>query len=393
MSSESPDLPTSTPPAARKSARSAPITFFLRGLAISLPPILTLVILVWIGQLIYGYVVYPTSTIVRYTIAQFIDESKPTSGLVAPPVENPPRLEDYDGKYLVTRELRSKLEEKLEEKGRPLLRTDLDLNQVYIPIGDRTWAVPYDDYELVAKNVPTAELPKRVIGTPFEPGLYMEIVTHKHFQGLFHLSAIAVLAIVVLLYFLGRFVTARIGAWIVHKIETAVLGRLPVVRNVYASVKQVTDFIFSERTVEYNRVVAVQYPRRGVWSLGFVTGDSLLEVTAAAGEPMLTVLMPTSPMPMTGFTINVPRREILDLNITVDQAFQYCLSCGVLVPPQQKVTPELLQQELAKRLAAEGVGIHHRDRTPGSDGEQWGGTAGDRHEESPHESQETEAPS
>ena len=69
-----------------------------------------------------------------------------------------------------------------------------------------------------------------------------------------------------------------------HMVETRLLGRLPVIRNVYGSAKQVTDFLFSENQVEYRRVVAVEYPRRGVWSLGFVTGEGMLEVTTAAGE-------------------------------------------------------------------------------------------------------------
>jgi uncharacterized membrane protein len=159
--------------------------------------------------------------------------------------------------------------------------------------------------------------------------------------------------LIILLYFLGRFVTARIGAWVVQKTETTFLAKLPLISHVYSSVKQVTDFFFSERTVEYNRVVALEYPRRGLWSIGFVTSDSMLEMTVAAGEPLVSVLMPTSPMPMTGFTVNVPRSEVIDLNITIDQAFQYCLSCGVLIPEQQKVSPELLQKELARRLTGE----------------------------------------
>jgi len=197
-------------------------------------------------------------------------------------------------------------------------------------------------------------------------GLYMEVVTHRYFQLLLYLSALAVILTIVLLYFIGRLTTARIGGWFIHKFETNFLGRLPLIRNVYSSVKQVTDFVFSERSVSYNRVVAIEYPRRGMWSLGFVTSDSLLEITAAAGEPLLSVLMPTSPMPMTGFTVSVPRSEILDLNITIDQAFQYCLSCGVLVPPQQKITPELLQQELARRLAGETTPTARAESSPPS---------------------------
>ncbi len=77
----------------------------------------------------------------------------------------------------------------------------------------------------------------------------------------------------------------------------------------------------------------------------------MLEITIAAGEPLVSVLMPTSPMPMTGFTVSVPKSDVIDLNLTIDQAFQFCLSCGVLVPPQQHVSPERLREELARRLS------------------------------------------
>jgi uncharacterized membrane protein len=214
----------------------------------------------------------------------------------------------------------------------------------YVPFDEE--AVPYTDYLEVARRVRPSQMPSTALG------VYMELVTHRHFQGLFGLSAFAVSITIVLLYFIGRLVTARLGVWSVHKFDTLVMGRVPVVSNVYSSVKQVTDFLFSERTIQYNRVVALEYPRRGIWSMGFVTGDSMLEMTAAAGEPLVAVLVPTSPMPVTGYTMSVPRSEVLDLNITIDQAFQFCISCGVLVPPHQKVTPELLQQEFTKRLAS-----------------------------------------
>ena len=88
---------------------------------------------------------------------------------------------------------------------------------------------------------------------------------------------------------------------------------------------------------EFNRVVAVEYPRKGIWSVGFVTGESMLDIHGAANEPMVSVLMPTSPMPATGFTVSVKKSETVDLNITIDQAIQFVVSCGVVVPMQQMV--------------------------------------------------------
>jgi len=127
---------------------------------------------------------------------------------------------------------------------------------------------------------------------------------------------------------------------------------LPVIRNVYSSVKQVTDFMFSEREIEYTRVVAVEYPRRGIWTVAMVTGESLLDIRGAANEPVLSVLIPTSPMPFTGFTVTIKKSETIDLNITIDQAFQFIVSCGVVVPPEQATSgdPELSESALVLTL-------------------------------------------
>jgi uncharacterized membrane protein len=230
----------------------------------------------------------------------------------------------------------------LEEHAyRPAIRQYAD-PEIYVPL-DR--AVPFLVYASVARRLPPSEWPTTATG------VYMDYAAQLYFGSQFLLSAVAVSLIVILLYFLGRFVNARIGGWIVNKVETDLLGRLPIIRNVYGSAKQVTDFLFSENQVEYRRVVAVEYPRRGIWSLGFVTGESMLDITAAVGEPCVSVLVPSSPMPVTGYTMCLPRSAVLDLNISVDQACQFCISCGVLVPPNQRVTPELLRRELTKRLA------------------------------------------
>jgi uncharacterized membrane protein len=136
------------------------------------------------------------------------------------------------------------------------------------------------------------------------------------------------------LYLLGRFLAAGVGRLFWTQIER-LIHRLPLIRNVYSSVKQVTDFMFSERDIQYTRVVAVEYPRRGIWTLAFVTGESLLDIRCAANEPVMSVLVPTSPMPFTGFTITVRKSETLDLNITMEQAFQFIVSCGVVAPEHQ----------------------------------------------------------
>ncbi len=352
MSSDNPN------PAPSKMKTTA-TQFFLRGLAISLPPVLTLVILLWIGRGINDYIIQPISSVMEYSIAQLIDKSVPTHQLST--VDKGPALRFCGTNYRVTQdhldELNALVVQRQNFGGSVELQvSDFDPTQVYVPVGTEVRSIPYNDFVVVAGSLPAHELPRTVTG------YYMEVATIRHFQGWFGLSAFAVSITIVLLYFLGRIVTARLGSWAVTKVETVFLGKLPVISNVYSSVKQVTDFLFSERKVEYNRVVAIEYPRRGIWSLGFVTGDSMRQMTEAAGEPLISVLVPTSPMPVTGYTMNVPRNEVLDLDISIDQAFQYCISCGVLVPTQQKPVVGEIEQEVTRRLSDNGgdvPGVEH----------------------------------
>lgn len=311
--------------------------FVLRGLAISLPPILTLVILIWVTRGIYNYIIAPASATVRYAIGSVIDESELSIALATVPGDSP--------------QLNSHRSWVLDEKF--LSSPD---GELYVRLGER--AVPVEDYAAMARVARPGARPSS--STEF----YMTQAERQYFGSFLTLNTLVLAFIVVLLYFLGRFVTARIGTWMVHRIETQFLARLPVVRNVYGSVKQVTDFLFSESEVEYRRVVAIEYPRRGIWSLGLVTGESMLEIATNAGEPCVSILIPSSPMPFTGYTINVPRSNLVDLDLTVDQAFQFCISCGVLVPPQQKFTAQQFQDGLARRLTAQLEAASARPQHP-----------------------------
>lgn len=331
----------STAPPPKPAKRRSPTYFFLRGVAIILPPILTLLILLWVANGFNSYVIQPINTVVRYAVAKATHDIRQKSSLKSPP-PNSPSLPDWQHNYRVTK----KLEDALTNASRPftaemLLSEDWD-RHVCVPMGntpDPNEYVPIEDYNLVFKQLRPLPPPTTAIG------LYMEIAAVKAFRTSAQLSAVALSITIIALYFLGRFVTARIGSWFVHKFEY-ILTQVPFVRNVYSTVKQVTDFVFSEREVEFRRVVAVEYPRAGAWTVGFATGEGILDVASEIGEPMVSVLVPTSPMPAGGFTIIVPKSSVIDLDMTVDQAVQFIVSCGVLTPPTQRVTAESLQTKL-----------------------------------------------
>ncbi|MBI3864077.1 MAG: DUF502 domain-containing protein [Planctomycetia bacterium] len=342
------NAPVPAPAPAPSSSRGSATYFFLRGVAITLPPVLTLLILLWAGNGFNTYVIQPVNSVVRFALASWKNDIRTRDQLVIPPAGFP-SLPEWNRNYLVTESLADEYRDVRESD--KLVLTDEIKRSVYVPMArgaDPGKFVPLIDYELVFKDLRPVPPPTTAIG------LYMEIVSVRDFRSQWLLSALSLSLAIIAMYFLGRFVTARIGTWFVRKIE-GMLTRVPLVRNVYSTVKQVTDFVLSDREVEFQRVVALEYPRAGSWTLGFVTGEGMLDCAAQVGEPMVTVLVPTSPVPAGGFTVMVTRSSVIDLNLTIDQAVQFVVSCGVLIPPHQKASAGPLEQEVQKRLSASGL--------------------------------------
>jgi uncharacterized membrane protein len=143
---------------------------------------------------------------------------------------------------------------------------------------------------------------------------------------------VAIIGLCVVAWVIGTF----LGAQIMRLLEGWLI-RIPIVRKIYPGAKQVSEFFFSDRAVEFRRVVAVEFPRKGMWMVGFVTGRGLKDISAKAGTELLSVFIPFTPAPVTGYVVAVARDEVLDLNMTVDEALQFLISAGVVVPPAERV--------------------------------------------------------
>ena len=148
---------------------------------------------------------------------------------------------------------------------------------------------------------------------------------------------------VVAIYIFGRFVASFLGRG-VWRLTEGMLLRVPIIKAIYPYVKQVTDFLFSERKIEFSRVVAVEYPRKGIWSLGLVTGAGMRAIQNAAGSDLLTIFIPSSPTPVTGYTITVRRDEVIDLPMSIDDALRYTVSGGVITPAGQQLSEAEIEQ-------------------------------------------------
>jgi uncharacterized membrane protein len=262
----------------------------LTGLAVLLPPLLTVMIVIWAVETTKSYLLEPVTGWARDSLVWALADVR----------ENLPMQQPWAKTATVDGRTYRQLE-----------------NGAFIPK-----AV----YDRVAKE--PGESPPTT-GT----GFYRRYVDLTYLQPYFAVPFFLVV-FVLFLYILGKSMAAGIGGYVGQSFENMFL-HLPGVRAVYSAVKQVSDFIFNEREIKFTRTVAVEHPRKGVWSMGFVTGEGLAVIGDAASEPMLTVLVPYSPLPITGCTIIVRKSECIDLNMSFDQACQFIVSCGVVVPSSQ----------------------------------------------------------
>jgi uncharacterized membrane protein len=130
----------------------------------------------------------------------------------------------------------------------------------------------------------------------------------------------------------GVLVTNVFGQWFLRQWDR-LIGRIPIVKSVYNSVKQVSDTLFSSSGNAFREAVLVQYPRQGSWTIAFITGKPGGEVAQRLPGDYVSVYVPTTPNPTSGFFLMMPRAEVLELAMSVDEALKYVISMGVVAPP------------------------------------------------------------
>jgi len=143
---------------------------------------------------------------------------------------------------------------------------------------------------------------------------------------------LGVVLLVLLLIITGMLVTNMVGAWWLVQ-WNRLLSHIPIVKSIYVSVKQVSDTLFSTNGNAFREAVLVQYPREGSWTIAFVTGRPSGEVAAALPGEHVSLYVPTTPNPTSGFFLMVPRAACLPLSMSVDEALKYIISMGVVSPP------------------------------------------------------------
>lgn len=187
---------------------------------------------------------------------------------------------------------------------------------VWVPLGVTVLIIKFL-VELMDKSllwIPEAYRPEQLIGFKI-PGLGLVLVLF-----------VVLLTGVIVANFFGR---KLVG------FGERMLARIPLVRSIYYGVKQVMETMFSGTGKSFRKVVLIEYPRKGVWTLAFLTGEGMHAVCEATGKKIINVFVPTTPNPTSGFFLMLPEEDVMDLNINVDDGLKMIISAGVVVPKKK----------------------------------------------------------
>jgi uncharacterized membrane protein len=177
-----------------------------------------------------------------------------------------------------------------------------------------------------------------IVGTLDQTLLILPAAWHPDRLLGFHLPGFGVLLTLGIVLLMGAIASNFLGKKLLL-VGNALLRRIPIVRSIYSSVKQVSDTLFSENGNAFRKALLVQWPREGVWTIGFLTGLPGGDVVNHLPGDYLSVYVPTTPNPTGGYFVMLKKTECIELKMSVDEALTYVISMGVVVPARPAAPP------------------------------------------------------
>ena len=151
----------------------------------------------------------------------------------------------------------------------------------------------------------------------------------------FEIPGIGLLIVFIMLTFIGFLTAGIIGRYII-KLGERIIARLPIIRSVYGALKQIFESVLKTSSKSFREVVLIEYPRKGIWAIGFITGDTKGEVQEISKNTLVNVFLPTTPNPTSGFLLFVPRKDLKVLNMNVEEGIKMVISGGIVTPKFKK---------------------------------------------------------
>ena len=147
----------------------------------------------------------------------------------------------------------------------------------------------------------------------------------------FSIPGLGLIIVFIFTTLVGSLATGLFGRTLI-RIWEYILNRMPVVRSVYSAIKQILETVMAAQSDAFRQAVLVQYPRKGIWAIGFVTGSTKGEVGKNVSEKMINVFMPTTPNPTSGFLLFFPEKDLIYLKMSVEDALKLVVSGGMVIP-------------------------------------------------------------
>ncbi len=148
----------------------------------------------------------------------------------------------------------------------------------------------------------------------------------------FDIPGLGVIVVLVVITAIGATAASFVGRLFV-RLSERVVARMPVIRGIYGAVKQLVESVFSQKASAFRQVVLIQWPREGTWTLGFLTSATAVEIQRRLPREVVSVMVPTTPNPTSGYLVFVPKEAVVPLEMSVEDAMKMVLSGGIVVPP------------------------------------------------------------
>lgn len=179
----------------------------------------------------------------------------------------------------------------------------------------------------------------------------------------FAVPGLGLIVLIVALMLVGALTAGFFGRlWM--RISERVLNQMPVIRNVYSAVKQILETVLAQQSNAFREAVLIEYPRRGIWAIGFLTGKTKGEVQNLTEEECINVFLPTTPNPTSGFLLFVPKKDLVPLSMSVEDAIKMVISGGIVTPLDERPENERNTPVVSAQTYEELDVLRERDGSP-----------------------------
>ncbi|MCW8862264.1 MAG: DUF502 domain-containing protein [Rhodospirillales bacterium] len=179
----------------------------------------------------------------------------------------------------------------------------------------------------------------------------------------FGIPGLGLVIVFVVLTLIGGLTAGFLGKmWM--RISESVVRRMPVIRSVYGATKQILETVLAQQSQAFRKAVLVEYPRRGIWAVGFITGRTEGEVQNLTEEEMVNVFLPTTPNPTSGFLLFLPKKELVSLTMSVEEAIKMVISGGIVTPPDRRSPAKQAEPKISSAVYEDVDILRERENAP-----------------------------